>query len=94
MQTSEEDFIFSHASLCSTLAEFLENRSVVRAYMSATERPAPRRMTIKFEVRAVVRMTDFELKKGRDSETRTFERTFTTSAQLRPFFYSFSTVQM
>jgi hypothetical protein len=47
----------SQASLKRTVGEFLENNSDVRAYMSTAEIPAPRRITARFEVRCVVRIT-------------------------------------
>jgi hypothetical protein len=56
-QTSDEAFIRSHASPYKTVAEFFENNSVVNEYAKSTESPAPRRMTVKLVVLAVVLMT-------------------------------------
>jgi len=47
----------SHASPYNTVGEFFEKSSEVREYMRRAERPAPRRMTPRLVVRAVVRIT-------------------------------------
>ena len=57
VRTLGDALIRSQASPYKTVGEFLENSSDVREYMRRTDSPAPRRITVRFVVRAVVRMT-------------------------------------
>ena len=51
----------SHACAWSTVGEFFENSSDVRAYNNIAENPAPNRITNKFDIRAVDLMTALTL---------------------------------
>lgn len=83
-RTFGDDLINSQACPYNTVAEFFENNSDVKAYTSMAEKPAPNRMTNKFDIRAVVRTTGTEVRFA-DIEMREVEHTFPSSAQLCPF---------
>jgi hypothetical protein len=59
-----EDLISSHAWPYSTVAEFFENSSEVRAYTNTAVNPAPNRMTNRFVNLAVDLTTDIALNGG------------------------------
>src|SRR5882762_5589405 len=86
MRTFGEAFMRSHALPYSTVGEFGENSSDVRAYINIAENPAPSNITVKFVDRAAALVTtrgSSQRGKRRENEV---DNTFPTSAQLRPLF--------
>jgi hypothetical protein len=57
-RTGFDSFILSQASPYRTVGEFFANNSVARAYVKITDKPAPRRITVRFDALAVVLKTE------------------------------------
>lgn len=86
-RTEGDALTLSQACPYSTVAEFFEKSSEVRAYMSTADRPAPTRMTARLVVRAVVRATsliEHQINLSEDTHMYCVMRTFASRAQLRP----------